>query len=152
MGAAEVLFETSFYRDFVGLSGTQRIPDRVSILSFRHLLEEHELSPKILQVINAKLAALGLLLKTGSVVDGYAPGQTQGSEAHAVGRAHGASRKPQGQRACQGRASISGYQTAVWSYQGALSRTQKNTAPLNTLFALSNIWMARGRLLQTAQA
>ncbi len=53
MGAEEALFETSFYRDFVGLSGTQRIPDRVSIL----------------QVINAKLVALGLLLKAGTVVD-----------------------------------------------------------------------------------
>ncbi len=69
LGAEEALFETSFYRDFVGISGTQRIPDRVSILRFRHLLEEHDLSPKILEVINAKLAAHGLLLKTGSVVD-----------------------------------------------------------------------------------
>ena len=57
LGAEEALFETSFYRDFVGISGTQRIPDRVSILRFRHLLEAHDLSPKILQAINAKLAA-----------------------------------------------------------------------------------------------
>ena len=69
LGAEEALFETSFYRAFVGISGTQRIPDRVSILRFRHLLEEHELSPRILQIINAKLAANGLLLKTGTVVD-----------------------------------------------------------------------------------
>ena len=65
----EASFETSFYRDFAGISGTQRIPDRISILRFRHLLEEHELSPKILQIINAKLAAHGLLLKVGTVVD-----------------------------------------------------------------------------------
>ncbi len=32
LGAEEALFETSFYRDFAGISGTQRIPDRVSIL------------------------------------------------------------------------------------------------------------------------
>lgn len=69
LGAEEALFETNFLRDFVGISGTERIPDRVSILRFRHLLEEHELSPKILAVINAKLAAHGLLLKTGTVVD-----------------------------------------------------------------------------------
>ena len=69
LGAEEALFETSFYRAFAGISGTQRIPDRVSILRFRHLLEAHELSPQILQVINAKLAAHGLLLKTGTVVD-----------------------------------------------------------------------------------
>ncbi len=53
----------------VGVSGTQRIPERVSILRFKHLVEEHDLSPKILQVINAKLAAHGLLVKTGTVVD-----------------------------------------------------------------------------------
>jgi IS5 family transposase len=69
LGAEEALFETSFLRDFAGISGTQRIPDRVSILRFRHLLEEHDLSPKILQVINAKLSAHGLMLKTGTVVD-----------------------------------------------------------------------------------
>ena len=82
LGAEEALFETSFYRDFVGVSGAQRIPDRVSILRFRHLLERHELSPKILQIINAKLAANGLLLKSGTVVDATliaAPSSTKNS-------------------------------------------------------------------------
>ena len=82
LGAEEALFETSFYPDFVGISGTQRIPDRVSILRFRHLLEKHDLSPKILQVINAKLAAKGLLLKVGTVVDATliaAPSSTKNS-------------------------------------------------------------------------
>jgi IS5 family transposase len=69
LGAEEALFGASHLRDFVGLSGTQRIPDRVSNLRFRHLLEAHDLSPKILKVTNAKLAAQGLLLKTGTVVD-----------------------------------------------------------------------------------
>lgn len=69
LGAEVALFETSFYRDFVGISGTQRIPDRVSILRFRHLLEEHALSPRVLQDINAKLAAHGLFLMAGTVVD-----------------------------------------------------------------------------------
>ena len=88
LGAEEALFETSFYRDFVGISGTQRIPDRASILRFgkspspRHLLEEHDLSPRILQVINAKLAAKGLLLKVGTVVEATliaAPSSTKNS-------------------------------------------------------------------------
>lgn len=69
LGAEEALFETGFYRDFVGNNGTDCTPDRANILRFRHLLEEHELSSKILQVINAKLAAHGMLLKTGTVVD-----------------------------------------------------------------------------------
>jgi IS5 family transposase len=48
---------------------TRRIAARFSILRFRHLLEEHGLRPKILQVINATLATRGLLLKGGTVVD-----------------------------------------------------------------------------------
>ena len=57
------------YRDFVGLSGADIIPDRVSIVCFRHLLEQHDLSARILQMINDKLSSLGLILKTVSVVD-----------------------------------------------------------------------------------
>jgi len=58
MGSEEALFETSLYRDFIGISDTQRIPHRVSILRFRHLHQEHALSPKILQVINGKPTAM----------------------------------------------------------------------------------------------
>lgn len=47
---------------------TRCILARISILRFRHLLKEHDLSSKILQVINDKLNARGLLLKTGAVV------------------------------------------------------------------------------------
>lgn len=32
------------YREFAGLGGMCRLPDRVSILRFRHLLEQHELA------------------------------------------------------------------------------------------------------------
>lgn len=65
----EALFEVSLYRDFAGLSGTERIPDRVSILRFRHLLEEHQLSIQILAAVNATLIDKGLMLKAGTVVD-----------------------------------------------------------------------------------
>lgn len=44
----EALFETALYRDFVGLTSAERIPDRVSILRLRHLLEEHQLAEQIL--------------------------------------------------------------------------------------------------------
>lgn len=37
--------------------------------SFIQLLEKHELAPKILLTINAGLAAQGLILKTGTLVD-----------------------------------------------------------------------------------
>ena len=78
----EALFETPLYRDFAGLSSAERIPDRVSILRFRHLLEAHDLSLQILATVNATLAAKGLLLKSGTVVDATliaAPSSTKNS-------------------------------------------------------------------------
>ena len=65
----EALFETALYREFVGLGSVERIPDRVSILRFRHLLEEHQLARQILAVVNATLTDKGLMLKQGTVVD-----------------------------------------------------------------------------------
>ena len=208
LGAEEALFETSFYCAFVGISGTQHIPERVSILRFRHLLEEDELSPKILQVINAKLAACGLLLKTGTVVDATliaAPSSTKNSTGERDPEMHQTKKGNPwnfgmkahigvdtdsgfvhtvigtGTLPC-GRAKRKAHKHTPW---GALSeqaeklkasvrakvehqlrdtkrqfgftkvryrRLKKNTAQLITLFALSNIWMARSRLLQRAQA
>ena len=69
MGVDEASFETAFYRHFVGASCTERIANRVSILCFRRLLEECDLRPKIMQVINVKLLPQGLLLKPPCTVD-----------------------------------------------------------------------------------
>lgn len=65
----EALFETTLYREFAGLCSFERIPDRVSILRFRHLLEEHQLAAQILATVNATLADKGLMLREGTVVD-----------------------------------------------------------------------------------
>jgi IS5 family transposase len=69
LGAEEALFEMSIFRDFVGLRGIDRIPYWVSLLRFRRVREEHDLSPRFLQIINNKLSEQGLLLKAGTVVD-----------------------------------------------------------------------------------
>ena len=65
----EELHERPLYRRFVSLEGAARLPDETTILRFRHLLEKHELAPKVLAAINATLAQQGLMLKTGTVVD-----------------------------------------------------------------------------------
>ena len=65
----EELHERPLYRRFAGLEGAARMPDETTILRFRHLLEKHELAPKIMAVINAGLAQQGRMLKTGTVVD-----------------------------------------------------------------------------------
>jgi IS5 family transposase len=65
----EALFETVLYREYAGRTSVERIPDRVSILRFRHLLEEYQLAPQILAVLSATLADKGLLPKQGTIVD-----------------------------------------------------------------------------------
>jgi len=47
----------------------EQIPDRVSILRFRHLLEEHQLAEQILATVNATLIDKDLMLKQGTVVN-----------------------------------------------------------------------------------
>ncbi len=65
----EALYDVPLYRQFAGLGGISRLPDRVSILRFRHLLERHQLAEQFLQTVNAQLSAKGYLLKEGTVVD-----------------------------------------------------------------------------------
>ena len=78
----EALFDVPLYRQFAGLGGMSRLPDRVSILRFRHVLERHDLAPQMLQAVNATLAAQGLLLKEGTAIDATliaAPSSTKNS-------------------------------------------------------------------------
>jgi IS5 family transposase len=66
----EVLHDTPLYCEFARLdAGMARILDETTIIRFRHLLEEHNLSIQLLATINATLIAKGLMLKTGTVVD-----------------------------------------------------------------------------------
>ena len=65
----EELHDRPLYRRFALLQGAARLPDETTILRFRHLLERHDIAPKVLATINAGLAERGLLLKTGTVVD-----------------------------------------------------------------------------------
>lgn len=82
MAMEEALFDVPLYRQLAGLGGMNRLPDRVSIMRFRHLLERHDLAPQMLQAVNATLAAQGLLLKEGAAIDATliaAPSSTKNS-------------------------------------------------------------------------
>jgi transposase, IS5 family len=65
----EALYDVPLYREFAGLGGMSRLPDRVSILRFRHLLEERRLAEQFLATVNAQLTAKGYMLKEGTAVD-----------------------------------------------------------------------------------
>ena len=79
----EALHDVCVYCDFARLDPrATRLPDETTILRFRHLLEENNLSIQLLATINATLAKKGLLLKTGTVVDATliaAPSSTKNS-------------------------------------------------------------------------
>ncbi len=246
----EALHDVPLYCQFAGLdAGMGRLPDESTILRFRHLLERNNLSVQIMATINATLAAKGLMLRTGTVVDATiiaAPSSTKNSSGerdpemhqtkkgnawHFGMKAHigvdadtGLVHTVIGTAAnvndvTQGHGLLHGEETVVFAdagYQGAMKRPEangvewqvamrpgkrraldkqttwgqmldkaerikasvrakvehpfrvikcqfgftkvrykglaKNTAQLVTLFALSNLWMARNRVLNRVQA
>ena len=246
----EALHDTSLYCEFARLDpGAMRLPDETTILRFRHLLEDNNLSIQLLATINATLASRGLLLKTGTVVDATliaAPSSTKNSSGKRDPEMHQSKKGNQwhfGMKAhigvdaesglvhsvigtpanvndvTQGHGLLHGYESVVFAdagYQGAAKRPEatgvawqvamrpgkrgaldkqtklgalldkaeqlkasvrakvehpfrvikcqfgftkvrykglaKNTAQLMTLFALSNLWMARRSLMQRATA
>jgi len=66
----DALYEIESIRRFSGFGSVlDRLPDETTILNFRHLLEEHELTAKVLSTINEHLAEQGLLISQGTMVD-----------------------------------------------------------------------------------
>ena len=65
----EALHDIALFREFASLSWDSRIPDESTILRFRHLLEKHQLTDRILALVNDLLRGKGLMLKAGTVVD-----------------------------------------------------------------------------------
>ena len=68
-------------RQFVGIDlGRERVPDETTILNFRHLLERHDLSQPLFDLMNAYLTSRGLQVKGGTIVDAtiiHAPSSTK---------------------------------------------------------------------------
>lgn len=64
----DALYEVESMRRFAGL-GLDRVPDETTILNFRHLLERHGLGQALFDEIKAHLAAQGLMLREGTIVD-----------------------------------------------------------------------------------
>lgn len=66
----ESLHDIPLLRRFAGLdAGVDTLPDETTILNFRHLLQSHGLSSRLLAEVNALLAEKGLLLREGTTVD-----------------------------------------------------------------------------------
>jgi IS5 family transposase len=66
----EALYEIESMRCFAGLElADDALPAETTILKFRHLLEQHGLAAKMMNLIHDTLEQRGLLLKGGTMVD-----------------------------------------------------------------------------------
>ncbi len=45
------------------------LPDRTTIMNFRHLLEQHQLARQLFKTINRWLAEAGVMMTQGTLVD-----------------------------------------------------------------------------------
>jgi IS5 family transposase len=68
--AEEALYDSLAMRRFVGIDlGREPVPDETTILNFRHLLERHKLGQVLFDGVNQHLAARGLKVAGGTIVD-----------------------------------------------------------------------------------
>ena len=66
----DALIEVPTMRRFAGIELiSDRIPDETTILSFRHLLEKYGLGEQIVDTVKALLAARGVTMRQGTIVD-----------------------------------------------------------------------------------
>jgi IS5 family transposase len=66
----DALYDIESMRRFVDIDmEVDVIPDETTILNFRHLLEEHDLTKQVFEKTNKYLSEKGLLLREGTIVD-----------------------------------------------------------------------------------
>ena len=69
-GIEDAIYDSQAIRQFVGIDlAREDAPDATTLLKFRRLLERHGLTRSLFNVINAHLAAQGLILREGTIVD-----------------------------------------------------------------------------------
>ena len=69
-GIEDAIYDSQAIRGFVGIDlNRESAPDATTLLKFRRLLETHELTRKIFDTINGHLAAHGLMMREGTIVD-----------------------------------------------------------------------------------
>ena len=91
-GAMEdALYEITSMRLFAKLSLDQAIPDRTTIMNFRHLLEQHQLARQLFDAVNLWLSDAGIMMKQGTLVDATlieAPCSTKNKRGERDGEMH----------------------------------------------------------------
>jgi IS5 family transposase len=66
----DALYDSQALRDFVGIDlSRESVPDATTLLKFRHLLQDNNLTRSLFEEINAHLGNKGLLMRSGTIVD-----------------------------------------------------------------------------------
>jgi transposase, IS5 family len=80
----EALYDSQAMRAFVGIDlGRAPVPDETTVCRFRRLLEEHDLGRRLFEEVGRHLAAKGLKVATGTIVDATiinAPSSTKNAD------------------------------------------------------------------------
>jgi transposase, IS5 family len=66
----DALYDSQALRDFVGIDlSRESVPDATTLLKFRRLLQDNDLTRSLFDEINAHLSEQGLLMRAGTIVD-----------------------------------------------------------------------------------
>ena len=66
----DALYDSQALRDFVGIDlSRESVPDATTLLKFRRLLQDNDLTRALFDEINAHLTEQGLLMRAGTIVD-----------------------------------------------------------------------------------
>ena len=149
----EAFFDTPLYCEFAQLEEFGRLPDESTILRFRHRLEKHKLATQILLSIPHRLWRYGIKKRPDAKSDlnwqiAMRPGKRK-----ALGKENAADALID-----QAEKIKAGIKTKVEHLSQTIKRQfefikvrykglKKNTAQLITLFALSNLWRVRTKLI-----
>src|SRR5215469_13399148 len=80
----EALYDSAAMRRFAGIDlGREPVPDETTVCRFRHLLEGHDLGRQLFDEVQRQLAAKGLKVATGTIVDATivnAPSSTKNAD------------------------------------------------------------------------
>ncbi|MEB0112199.1 IS5 family transposase, partial [Variovorax sp. RTB1] len=80
----DALYDSQALRDFVGIDlSRESVPDATTLLKFRRLLLDNDLTKALFEEINAHLAEQGLLMRAGTIVDATiiaAPSSTKNAD------------------------------------------------------------------------
>jgi IS5 family transposase len=83
-GLEDATYDSYAKREFVGIDlAREQVPDATTLLKFRRLLEQHELTEAIFDSVNEHLGENGLLMRERTMVDATiiaAPSSTKNSE------------------------------------------------------------------------